>query len=175
MNLKELIQQTHSKLQKDRIVKFIGADQGLFEELVSFVLSDELVLAQRAAWPFSYIAIDHPDWIVPYESVLLQTLGRAHIHDSIKRNILRVWRERLPLNEELWGELFDSCSSLLRNPHEAGAIRAFAMQVMGNIVVRYPELKQELMLTVEDAVLHNTPAIASSARRVHKQLSKLSP
>jgi hypothetical protein len=172
MTLRNLLLQAHSKIQKDRIIQFVGEDSSLFDELVSYVVSNDTILSQRASWPFSYIAIEHPVWIKTHEPGLIKALNQSHVHDAIKRNILRVWREFLP-DDEILGEVFDCCSTLLRNPHEPGAIRAFAMQVMGNIVVRYPELKHELMLTVEDALLHSTPAIASSARKVNKQLSKL--
>lgn len=172
MNLKALIQQSHSKIQKDRIVNFVGDDANLFNELVSYVVSAETELSQRASWPFSYIAVDHPQWMKPHEKKLLDTLSKPVLHDAVKRNILRVWREHLPSDEQL-GEVYDCCNKFVRNPHEPGAIRAFALQVMGNIVVRFPELKHELMLTVEDALLHNTPAIASSARKVMRQLAKL--
>ncbi len=162
----------HSKKQKDRIIAFVGDDIASFAELVSYVQSNDVELAQRASWPFSYIAIDHPQWMKPYQHQLLLTLSKPTVHDAVKRNILRIWREHLP-EEEILGEVFDQCCLFLRNPHEAGAIRAFSMQVMGEIVVQFPELKHELMLTVDDALLHTSPALASSARKIKKQLSKI--
>ena len=63
MNLAEEILKEHSKKQCDKIVKWIGSDRNKFNELFNLFLNGDNRTTQRAAWPLSYSAVIHPEFM----------------------------------------------------------------------------------------------------------------
>ncbi|MES2778766.1 MAG: hypothetical protein V4651_02615 [Bacteroidota bacterium] len=171
MDLRSEILREHSKPQTLRIVQYVGNDKQRMKELMVLFLGNEYRITQRAAWPLSYIGIAHPDLVKPYDGKLLEFLQQQGAHDAVKRNILRLWGETMP-SQKYWGELFDICYQLARSKDEAVAIRTFAMQVMSNIVITYPELTFELKSLAEELILLGQPAFISRGKKVLKLIEK---
>lgn len=90
MNLVEEILREHSKKQKDKIVSYVGHDPKRFAELVHVFLKGPYRVTQRAAWPLSYCIERYPDLLKPHFRKILVQLGKKNIHDSVKRNTLRM-------------------------------------------------------------------------------------
>src|SRR5687767_5277051 len=94
MNLRDMILAEHSKAQKDKIVKWVGNSQSRFDELVKLFLNDEdPVVTQRAGWPLSYVAIEHPRLINKHFGKLIKNLQKEDLHNAIKRNTVRMLQE----------------------------------------------------------------------------------
>ncbi|MES2559551.1 MAG: hypothetical protein V4590_07420 [Bacteroidota bacterium] len=171
MDLRSEILREHGKSQVIRIVQYVGDDPQHMQELMDLFLGNNNRITQRAAWPLSYIGIAHPDLVKPYHGKLLDTLEQSGIHDAVKRNILRLWVEIMP-PEKYWGVLYDRCYVLTRSKDEAIAIRVFAMHVMGNIAIKYPELAFELKSLIDELMLLDRPAFVARGKKVLKMLDK---
>jgi hypothetical protein len=172
MNLRDELLKEHSKAQTNRVIKYVGDDKIRMRELMQLFTGNENIVTQRAAWAMSYIGITHPALIKPYHTQMLKQMNIPGVHDAIKRNVLRIWQEVMP-PEDLWGETYDVCFKLLRSMEESIAIKAFAMTVMYNIALKYPELKDELIATIEDMIPYGSPAIANRGKKIVKLLEKL--
>ena len=90
MDLRQTILAEHSKANCNKIVKWVGNSQKRFAELFNLFLKSEYRVNQRAAWPLSYCVIDHPELISPHLAKLVKNLHKPGIHDSIKRNTVRL-------------------------------------------------------------------------------------
>ncbi len=90
MNLQIEILKEHSKEQCNKIVKWVGNNQERFNELFHLFLNGEYRVTQRAAWPLSYCAIAHPELMKSNFKKLLNNLKKPKLHDSIKRNTVRL-------------------------------------------------------------------------------------
>ena len=89
----------------------------------------------------------------------------------IGRNTMRVFRDLPTIPDDLLGLTADVCFRYVTTPSVAVAIRSFAMRVLEKICRKVPELKQELRLTIEDLMQHETaPAFTSAAMGVLKKL-----
>lgn len=154
-----------------RIVQYVGNNTLHMKELMDLFLGNEFRITQRAAWPLSYIGMAYPELITPYHQKMFELLQQKGIHDAVKRNTLRLWIENMP-PKAIWGELFDLCHQLARSKDEATAIRVFAIHVMGNITIQYPELTFELRSLIEDLMLLNQPAFIARGKKVLKLMEK---
>jgi hypothetical protein len=172
MDLRDELIREHSKAQTLRIISYIGDNKSLFSELMGLFLANEPILSQRASWPLAYIAVAQPELVLPYQYQLITNIKQLNNHDAIRRNTLRIWIDVMPA-EDNWGELFDICYSFLRSKNEPNAIKSFAMHVMSNIVVKYPELKNELQSIIEDLLPLGKPAITSRGLKTLKLLNKI--
>ena len=171
MDIEQALRDEHSKTQTLKIVKFIGNDKTRFKKLVDIFLNGEYRVTQRAAWPLSNVALDHPELIKPYFSKLINLLGKPENHPAIDRNILRIFQD-IDIPEKHHGNLVDASFKFMMDVKYPAGIRAFAISVAANICKNYPELKRELILILEEFKKYpQQPAISSRLKQAFRTLS----
>jgi hypothetical protein len=170
MDIKTELLKEHSKSQTNKIIKYVADDKLKFKELINLFFNGEFVVKQRAAWPLSYVAIEHPELIKHYFSKLTLQLSKTENHPSINRNILRIFEE-MDIPEKHHGNLIDLCLKFIVDIKQPIAIRAFSITVAVNISKNYPELKRELLLILDELKKYpQQPAITVRIRDAMKKL-----
>lgn len=170
MDLNEQLLAAASKANCDVIVNWVGNKQNRFDELVTFFLSGEPVLSQRAGWPLSYAGRKHPILVQKHLKKLVKNLQKSNLHDAIKRNTIRLL-ESIEIPEEITGTLMNICFDYISSPVEKPAIKAFSLTVLENMTVKYPEIRSELKTIIEDRWDYETAAFRARARKILKKLS----
>ena len=163
MNLKEELLKEHSKKQCTKIVEWVGTEKKKFNELFHLFLHGEYRITQRAAWPLSYCAIAHPQFMKGNFEKLITNLKRPKLHDSIKRNSIRLLQS-MDIPEDLEGDVMGICFNYLESPDEAVAIKAFSISVLSNLAKKYPEIISEIKLLIEEQLPHQSAAFKSKAK-----------
>jgi hypothetical protein len=170
MDIKESLEAEHSKTMTTRIVNYVGDDARRFKALMDLFLKGEYRITQRAAWPISYCVIEHPQFIKPYYAPLMKKMQEQGHHPAITRNILRMFQD-LEVPEKYCGTLIDLCIKFMMSELQPTAIRAFSITVACNICKRFPELKQELLLVIND--LQNHPQLPAVRHRIKMAIKEL--
>ncbi len=170
MFIQSLLEQEHSKAQTMKVVNYVGADKHRFKELMHIFLKGEYRLTQRAAWPMSYCAMRYPELIKPYFDALIKKIQAKDQHPAVTRNILRLFQD-VEVPEKHCGLLLDLCLAYMRSEMQATAIRAFSITVASGICQRYPDLKNELILVLEE--LQQYPQLPAVNHRIKKELKAL--
>lgn len=165
MHLREQILKEHSKTNCNRIAKWVSDDQERFDELFYLFINDDLVVTQRAAWPLSYAVIAYPHLIKKHFSILLKNLQRPGLHDSIKRNTMRLLQS-VSIPKKFQGLIMNICFDYITSPKEKPAIKAFSLTVLENLAKQYPEIKQELRTIIESQWDQESAAFRSRARKI---------
>ena len=169
MKLRDQILKEHSKANRIAIVKWVGGSQEKFDQLFDLFLNDEYRVVQRAAWPLSYTVIAHPQLIQKHFSKLLKNLEKPGIHDSVKRNTVRLL-EQIPIPPRFHGQVMNICFNYIASPHEAVAIKAFSLTVLDHLSGQYPEIKTELKTIIEDRWDYESAAFRSRAKKILHRL-----
>ncbi len=170
MNIKQALEAEHSKVLTHRIINYIGDDAERMAELMDCFFSDHYRLCQRASWAVGYMAEKNPMLIEPYLERMILNLNKP-VHNAIKRNTMRVFRDLPIIPDDLLGLTADVCFYYVTTPSVAVAIRSFAMRVLEKICQKVPELKEEVRVTIEDMMQYETaPAFTSAARDVLKKI-----
>lgn len=164
MNLRETILAEHSKANCTRIVTWVGDSQTRFDELFNLFLNSEYRITQRAAWPLSYCVINHPGFISKHFTKLVKNLHKPKLHDSIKRNTVRLL-QHIDIPQKFHGEIMDICFKYISSPDEAVAIKAFSLTILQNLAKQYPEIKNEVKLIVEERWEYETAAFKTRAKK----------
>ncbi|MEP6926172.1 MAG: hypothetical protein ABI834_00985 [Ginsengibacter sp.] len=167
MNLQAEILEEHSKKQCDKIVEWVGSDTKKFNELFHLFLNGEYRITQRTAWPLSYSAIAHPHLMENNFKELIDNLKKSNLHDSIKRNTVRLL-QTIVIPEECEGMVMEICFTYLGSPGEAVAIKAFSLTVLERLAKKYPEIVPEIKLIIEEQLPHQSAAFKSRARNFMK-------
>ena len=174
MNIKESLEAEHSKALTLRIIAYIGDDSERFEELMSCFFSEKYRLSQRSAWAVGDIAEKKSHLFEPYLERMLLNLNAPKQHDAIKRNTMRVFKALPEIPDDLLGLTADTCFRYVTTPSVAVAIRAFALHVLEKVCQKEPELKEELRLTIEDLMQHETLlAFLAAGRGVLKKMKNI--
>lgn len=167
MDLRSTILLEHSKANCNKIVRWVGSSQKRFDELFDLFLNSEYRINQRAAWPLSYCVIDHPQFIAKHFSKLVENLHKPGIHDSVKRNTVRLL-QHIEIPKKFHGEIMDICFHYLSSPNEPVAIKAFSLTILQNLSKQYSEIKNEIKLIIEERWEHETAAFHSRAKKFLK-------
>jgi len=171
MNLVAELQKRHSLASRNRMIRYVGADKKRFEELVTIFLGDNYRLTQWAGWPLSNIVRNHPDLIKPYLRSMLKSVDRPNIHVAVKRNVMRLL-QFIEIPKTLRGLAFDTAFKLFTTADEPVAVKVFAMQIAADVAMLEPELKNEVILAIEQDYPYGSGAYRSRARNVLKMLKK---
>lgn len=167
MDLKVDILKEHSKKQCDKIVNWVGGDRKKFDELFHLFLYGEYRLTQRAAWPLSYCAIAHPHFMEHHFQELLDNLKKPNLHDSIKRNTVRLL-QTVNIPDDYEGAIMEICFKYLESHDEAVAIKAFSLTILQRLAEKYPEIISEIKLIIDEQLPHQSAAFRSRAKKFLK-------
>ncbi len=165
MDIREVLVSGQSKANTVAIVNYIGADKKRFAELMDIFLEGEYRPTQRAAWPMSVCAEEHPKLIAPYLGKLIDLLPQPDVHDAVKRNIVRLL-QYVEIPKTLAGKTFSNCIDHIEDPNEAIAIRSFALTVAAKIANGNGDLLKELRLIAEIALPNATVAFRVRFNRI---------
>lgn len=169
MNLVAELEKRHSVATKNRIMRHVGTDRKRFGELVKIFLGSNYRLTQWAGWPLSDIVKRHPEMIRPYLRPMLKSLDRPGMHDAVKRNVMRLL-QFIDIPAGMAGLAFDKAFALFSDTGQPVAVRVFSMQVMADVAMKVPELKNEVCLAIEQHLPYGSPGYRSRARRLLKTL-----
>ncbi len=172
MNLIKEIEKEHSKAQCDNIVRYVGEDPKRFSDLVDAFLNGPYRITQRSAWPLSYCVEYHPELVKPHLKRILAYAMKSGVHVSVKRNTTRLL-QFIVVPKSLQALVADLAFTLLQDNKETIAVRVFAMTVLSNLVTEIPELRNELVLLIEDQLPYAGPAFRSRGTKVLKELKRL--
>lgn len=172
MNLREDLLREFSKTHTVAIARKIGANQEDFDELIKLFLGKEYRVTQRAAWVVSHCADEHPWLIEKHIEPMILNLQKP-VNDAVKRNTLRVLRY-VEIPEDLMGIAADICFKYLLSGKEPVAVKVHAMDVLFNITRKFPELKEELKLAIEDQMPFGSAGFRSRGGKILKSLNNMS-
>jgi hypothetical protein len=165
MNIEHTLMKAHSKVQCDKVVRYVGNDKKRFAELMQLFFKGEYRVTQRAGWPMSYCVKNHPALIQPYFKKMLAKMHTPGVHDAVKRNIVRLL-QYVDIPEKFRGEVMNTCFELIAANDTAIAIKAFSLTILQNMSKDYPEILPELKLIIEERWPHETAAFRSRAKKI---------
>ncbi len=165
MNLATLIGKANSRANTNCVIKFVGEDQKLADQLVEIFLGSDKRLSQLAAWSVGDIGVLHPHLMQKHISAFLKKLKEKDLHDAIPRHIMRIFMH-LEIPEKYCSAVLDESYRLLRNEAVAPAVRANAITVASRICARYPGLMAELRLVLNElSLIPQPPSIKVRVRQ----------
>ena len=171
MKLRDELLREHSKANTEYLTNQIGTDQEAFDELIALMFNNEYRVAQRAAWVVGHCIEAHPWLVKKHLKPMIENLQNP-VHDAIKRNTLRIL-QFVDIPEDLHGITAEICFSILNSAKSPIAFKAHAMSALLDIVKIYPELKEELKISIEEQMPFGSAGFISRGRRTLNALKKL--
>jgi hypothetical protein len=176
MNLKKVTDITtvfnDRKFNAKALAKTI-IDNHLEKELLVFALDKDQLISNRAMWVLNHCSDIDFDRVKPFHDKLINHLKNKHIHSGVVRSILRIFQyHHVPKKHESF--LLDRCFDYLKNPSEVITVRVFAMAIVFNISMPYPELLNELSIILNHMLeTEESGALRSRAKYTLKMIAKI--
>jgi hypothetical protein len=170
MNIKEVLLKDRSKEYVTNVVNQIGNNKVLFEDLLDCLTSKDEVLQFRASWALS-IFYDNGYSIVKDYAFNYMDVIENHDVKGVKRTILRIF-QWIPIPENIQGRLTDYSFRVAANPKESIAVRAFSLQILYNMYLVYPELKNEIKLICNEMKINGSGGLKNRATKIDNFLQK---
>jgi hypothetical protein len=148
MNLKTELLKEHSYENSEKIAWFIMENPNYLPELFQLFWENDKLITQRATWVIIIISEWKPKILKPFVEEMILTLQKEGINDSIIRNTVRILAE-FPIPQHMEGIITEICFNYLNNASVAVAIKVFSMSILERMVEKYPELKGELIASIE--------------------------
>ena len=167
--MRELLLLPQSKINITKVVDFVGNDKERYAELVKNIITNDPVFSNKASWALSHCYDNKVGYFIEFLDELLPVLEKDTYSDSTKRNIIRIL-QFVNVPEKHRASVIDSCFLLLNNKEKASAILAFSMQVLYNMSLIYPELKNELIFSIEEIIPNATPGVKNRGKNILKKL-----
>lgn len=150
-----------------KIVRFIGTDQVRFNQLITFCLGSDIVLAQRASWVFRFCVEKHPLLVRKQIRRMLKNI-QGSIHPAVRRNFIKSL-EYISIPDSLEAKLISICFDLINSKKEFVAIKVYAMNYLTSCCLKYPDLIVELKSSIESQIEFEKPAFLSASRKFLKK------
>jgi hypothetical protein len=172
-DLINILLQGQARQTVDDVIIWASDNPAKFKILVEVISGNlDQNIRDRAAWAMSYIAVDNPSILKYHWDTFVNLLANKNTSSPIKRNLVRFMQE-VEIPEKHHGKITNRCFELVNDPQEDIAIRAFAMTVLGNLVDKYPEIGNELKLSIEELLPYASAGLKNRAGKILKQLEKI--
>jgi hypothetical protein len=159
-----------SRIIADMAVRNIGNSQDLFDEAIRLMLVDKYPISMRSARVVQLVAEKHPNLLRPHVNTIISALTNSKV-DGVKRCILKVLAETpVYMSEDDFGGLADICFNFAEDENEAIAIRAFAIDILLQVVKKYPEIKPELKAILESILPIGSKGLKNKSIKILRKL-----
>jgi hypothetical protein len=148
-----------SRRNIDLLTHFAEVNPKAVDILVDLVLSHQPKLAERASWVLEKLSERNPGRLNDSLPRFIDNL--KHIPSSSTRRTLSkvLSLHTLPETEE--AKVLDICLTMLEDPKEPVGVKANCMSLAFQLLPKYPELKNELFLLIEDQLPYLSVGFAS--------------
>jgi len=146
----------------------------IFRKLIDFSYSEDTRLAFRSSWTLTKVCDKYPELINPYLPRIIEALDKVD-NESAQRSFLRILSlcEWNSLNNKHHGMLADHCFNALRSGFSAIAIKAYSMEIIYRLAVIYPELANELSVTVNMLQEGGSAGVVARGHMILKKLAEI--
>jgi 8-oxo-dGTP diphosphatase len=144
----------------------------IFRKLLEFSYSSDKKLAFHASWILTKVGDQYPEIIDPFLQGIIETLDKID-NESIQRSFMRIisLSDINKVSNKLHGLLADHCFAALRSGFSAIAIKAYSMEILYKLSLIYPELANELVVTINMLQGEGSAGIIARGRIVLKKLA----
>lgn len=166
MNSLDLDNILSTRLDKYFLIQLFQEQAEVHAAAIQVALSKQQPQAWRATWILMHCTSKNDSRITPYISEFIQNIPNQK--DGHQRETLKIL-DKMTLDDEQEGILFDICMSIWENLCKAPAVRYLAFKFIHKTCLKYPDLNGELTFICQDQYLGTlSPGIQKIIKRIIK-------
>lgn len=150
------------------IVKIVAEHPEKVKDLVKLTLTNKGSVSLRAAWTLTHCHEEMPHLLEPYVVELLSACP-DFTQTGARRSILKIM-STVTIPDDYKVFLFDHCLQWLISKKEPIAVKAYAMDILTNIAIEEPDLKNEVIPAILDVMPNGSKGIRAKGKIMLKKL-----
>lgn len=170
MYLKNRISEIRSKKDVIILVDEIELNPDLLIELFSLLEQRLIRQSLYSSWVLCHLAESCPELVSPYSQNILSLFENTP-HLGANRNLMRCFME-IDIPENVMSPLLDKCLEFINDSKQPVAVKAFSLQTFARIVLKEPDLANELNLAMTNLYFYKSPAIHGTMKKIRKMMKK---
>jgi 8-oxo-dGTP diphosphatase len=172
--LQEMINSMMSMQEAEWVAASALENPAIFNKLFEYSCSSDSKLAFRASWTLTKVGDKYPEIFDPYLHQLVDLLP-AIDNESVERSFLRIISLSAmgKIDEKHHGLLADYCFAALNSGESAIAIKVYSMEILYNLSFIYPQLANELAVSIRLLMEDGTAAIVSRGNAILKRITTI--
>ncbi len=169
-NIETKLEHLLTSSHKAEMIDYMESHPGDFTELIKFAIADKQPYYWRAAW-LLWSCMDKNDKRVrKYLKKKIDILPERK--DNQQRELL-MSLQRMELNNEFEGQLFDVCTKIWEQTGKNPSLRYNALKILVSISKINPELTREIKTLTESYYTHTlSDSVKKSITKLTKDLTK---
>jgi len=146
----------------------------IFLKLLEYSGSADKKLAFRASWTLTKVCDRIPDLIYPYLPKIVENLGKID-NESTLRSFLRIisLSDLGEISIRHHGLLTEFCFHILNSGFSAIAVKAYSMETLYKLSMMYPELANELAVSIRVLMEDGSAGITARGHMILKKLAEI--
>lgn len=165
MNLTNILD---NKLDKDFLVQLFQEQAEVHQAAIQIALTDQKPQAWRATWILKHCTKKNDLRILPYVNQFIKTIPNKD--DGHQRELLNIL-DKMKLNDEQEGRLFDICMNLWEDITKSSSVRHISFKYLYKVCKKHPDLKGELEFLCQEHYLDSlSPGIQKIINKSIKEL-----
>jgi 8-oxo-dGTP diphosphatase len=171
-NLKSMVTGMMGTQEAEWIASLAADDSRILLNLIEYSFSDDKKLAFRSSWTLTKVCDRFPEMIYLHLNKLSESLSKI-TNESVQRSFMRIisLSNLNKIGVKYHGILADFCFKSLRSGFSAIAVKAYAMEILFNLTAIYPELKNELLATINMLHGEESAGIIAKGNQIAKKLT----
>jgi len=150
----------------------IDRQPDIYYDLFPLILEDKKPFSSRAARVISIYSESNPSLLEPLIEPIIDFLPDCQTN-GVKQSLLRIFNwYPCPEDDVLLSKLLDICFKWLGSTKEKPAVRVYSMETIYQISGKIPELKNELILVIEEQMPYGSVGFKSRGSRILRKLYK---
>jgi 8-oxo-dGTP diphosphatase len=172
--LQEMINSMMSMQEAEWVASSALENPAIFNKLLEYSFSGDSKLAFRASWTLTKVGDSYPEIFNPHLHQLIDLLPKID-NEGVERCFLRIisLSAMEKLDERHHGLLADYCFRALSSGESAIAIKAYSMEILYNLSLIYPQLANELAVSIRILMEDGSAAIVSRGNMILKKITKI--
>jgi hypothetical protein len=153
---------------KAGMISYIEAHPECFDELIEFAISDNQPYSWRASWLLWSCMQENDQRLRGHINKIIDAIPSKS--DEQQRELFIIL-QKMELNEESEGILFNICASVWEKIQKKPSVRFNAFKLITKIAKRYPELSFEIEFLIQEHYLESlSPGARKSILRMSNSL-----
>jgi len=170
--LQLMINNIMSMQEADWVATSAVENPAIFMKLLEYSYSSDKKFAFRASWTLTKVCDRLPEIIYPYLPEMIKVLDSLD-NESVQRSFLKVLSlsDLDRISSKHHGILAEHCFTALKSGISAIAIKAYSMEILYKLTLKYPELRNELSASINILQGEGSAGIQARGHIILKKLA----
>lgn len=174
-DLQEMLNRMMGATEADWMAMSAAENPEILRKLFEYSGSKDTKLAFRSSWTLSKLCDRNPDILAPWIPEIVDTI-RCTGNESVERSFLRILSllDIAGIDQDHQGLIADHCFRALNSGTSAIAVKAYSMEIIYKLAVLYPDLANELSVSVNMLKGEGSAGVKARGRIILKKLAGIS-